>query len=204
MPAPGVESRRILDAAAVDRALRRMALEIVERDGGSDRDNDAGGDLAVVGIHTRGVEVARRLGDYLAEHLSARPAGGTLDISLHRDDLRRRRAPESLAAAVRATDLPLDLDDRTVVLADDVFFTGRTIRAALDALLAYGRPRAVRLAVLVEREGHRQLPIRPDYVGKTLGTTAAERVRVRFQRLDAGEPDGVWVIGGEAAPSSAG
>lgn len=175
--------RLVLDAAAIDRALRRVALEIVERDG------HAAGQLAVVGIHTRGVEVARRLRGFLGEHLPAPPAFGTLDISLHRDDLRQR----ALGGAVRATELPLDLDDRVVVLTDDVFFTGRTIRAALDALLAYGRPRTVRLAVLVEREGHRQLPIRPDFAGKTVVTTAAERVRVRFAATD-GVGDGVWIV----------
>lgn len=179
-----VAPRLALDAAAVDRALRRVALEIVERDGSAER-------LAIVGIHTRGVEVARRLATAVGELVQAPVALGTLDVSLHRDDL-RQRAP---GAAIQATDLPLDLDDRVVVLTDDVFYTGRTIRAALDALLAYGRPRAVRLAVLVEREGHRQLPLRPDYAGKIVVTTAAERVRVRFQATD-GVADGVWLVGG--------
>ncbi len=182
-------ARRALDAAAVDRALRRVALEIVERDGG------AGAKLAIVGIHTRGVEVARRLRDLVGElTLPTRPTLGTLDISLHRDDLRQRAPGAGAGAAVRASDLPLDLDERVVVLTDDVFFTGRTVRAALDALLAYGRPRAVRLAVLVEREGHRQLPIRPDFVGKTVVTTPTERVRVRFGATD-GTADGVWLVG---------
>ena len=181
--------RQVLDAAAIDRALRRVALEIVERDGA------AGERLALVGIHTRGVEVARRLGRFLGEQLSASPVVGTLDVSLHRDDLRQRAPGAGAGAAVRATDLPLDLDDRVVVLTDDVFFTGRTIRAALDALLAYGRPRTVRLAVLVDREGHRELPIRPDFVGKRLHDShPAERVRVRFHALD-GVADGVWIVG---------
>ena len=186
---PDDAPRLILDAATIDLALRRMALEIIERDGVV-----AGKNLAIVGIHTRGVEVARRLSGFLGEMGPTPVEMGTLDVSLHRDDL-RQRAPGALAgAAVRATELPLDLDDRVVVLTDDVFFTGRTIRAAMDALLAYGRPRTVRLAVLIEREGHRQLPIGPDFVGKTVVTTASERVRVRFQAMD-GIADGVWVVG---------
>ena len=183
---PDDAPRLVLDAAAIDRALRRVALEIVERDG-------AGEKLAVIGIHTRGVEVARGLGTFLGALGPTPPAVGTLDVSFHRDELRQRAAGALAGAAVRATDLPLDLDDRVVVLTDDVFFTGRTIRAALDALLAYGRPRAVRLAVLVEREKHRELPIRPDFAGKRLDTRAAERVRVRFRTLDDVD-DGVWIV----------
>lgn len=188
LDAANVSPRLVLDAAAIDRALRRVALEIVERD------EPEAANLAVVGIHTRGVEVARRLHRFLKEQLPSPPAFGTLDVSFHRDDLRQRTPGLGTGAAVRPSDLPLDLDDRVVVLTDDVFFTGRTIRAALDALLNYGRPRTVRLAVLVEREAHRQLPIRPDFAGKTLITTATERVRVRFQATD-GVEDGVWVVG---------
>ncbi len=180
---PGEDARVILDAEAVTRALRRMALEILEQNGPAALDT-----LALVGIHTRGVEVARRLAAEIERLEGRQPALGTVDVSMHRDDLRRRARLTSL----RPTDLPFDLDARTVILADDVFFTGRTVRAALDALAEFGRPPQIQLAALVDR-GHRELPIRPDYVGKEVATQLSERVLVRFQEYDH-EPDAVWLV----------
>ena len=173
---------QIMDAGEVGRTLRRMAHEIVER-------NAPGGlgKLVIVGIHTRGVEVARRLCDLIEQAEEMRPAFGVLDVSMHRDDLRRR----ARLTSIQPTRLPVDLEERTVVLADDVFFTGRTIRAALDALGEYGRPPVIQLAALVDR-GHRELPIQPDYTGKHLPTSTKERVLVRFAPEDA-EGDGVWL-----------
>ena len=172
----------IMDAAEIARALRRIAHQITERNGA----RGAAG-LALVGIYTRGVEVARRLTDLIEGIEGVRPAFGALDVSMHRDDLKRR----ARLTSIQPTQLPIDLDTRTVVLVDDVFFTGRTIRAAIDALGEYGRPATIQLAALVDR-GHRELPIRPDYTGKDLPTSLKERVRVRFEPLD-GEPDAVWL-----------
>ena len=172
----------IMDAAEITRTLRRMAHQITERNGA----RGAVG-LALVGIYTRGVEVARRLADLIEGIEGVRPAFGVLDVSMHRDDLRRR----ARLTSIQPTQLPIDLDTRTVVLVDDVFFTGRTVRAAMDALGEYGRPSTIQLAALVDR-GHRELPIRPDYTGKDLPTSIRERVRVRFEPLD-GEPDAVWL-----------
>ena len=190
MPAPtlhdpptGIASSvRIMDAGAIATALRRLAGEII-------RQNGAGGtpSLALVGIYTRGVEVARRLTTLIEEAGHARPAFGTLDISMHRDDLRRR----ARLTSIQPTRLPMDLDVRTVVLADDVFFTGRTVRAALDALGEFGRPAHIQLASLIDR-GHRELPIRPDYTGLEITTTLSDRVHVRLTPLDP-EGDGVWL-----------
>ena len=177
---PGVQ---IMDASAIADALRRMAREIVRHNDGEDETAY----LALVGIHTRGVEVARRLASLIEEAGHPRPAFGTLDISMHRDDLRRR----ARLTSIQPTRLPMDLDVRRVVLADDVFFTGRTIRAALDALGEFGRPARIQLASLVDR-GHRELPIRPDYVGLEVATAFADRVQVRLAPLDAGG-DGVWL-----------
>ena len=173
---------RIMDAAAIEDALGRMAGEIIRHHA----DASTGG-LALVGIHTRGVEVARRLARLIEQAGQPAPAFGTLDISMHRDDLRRR----ARLTSIQPTRLPMDLDVRTVVLADDVFFTGRTIRAALDALGEFGRPARIQLASLVDR-GHRELPIRPDFVGLEVQTALADRVQVRLSPLDA-EGDAVWL-----------
>ena len=170
---------RIMDAAAIADALGRMANGIIR--------HNADGELALIGIHTRGVEVARRLARLIEQAGQPAPAFGTLDISMHRDDLRRR----ARLTSIQPTRLPIDLDVRTVVLADDVFFTGRTIRAALDALGEFGRPARIQLASLVDR-GHRELPIRPDFVGLEIGTALADRVQVRLTPLDA-EGDAVWL-----------
>jgi pyrimidine operon attenuation protein/uracil phosphoribosyltransferase len=156
------------------RTLRRIAHEIAEKN----PDPEA---LAIVGIHTRGAVLARRLHPVLAELTGSEPPIGDLDISFYRDDV-GAAAPKS-QPVVHASHLDFDLTDRTVVLVDDVLFTGRTVRAAIDALFDYGRPRRVQLAVLCDR-GHRELPIRPDYVGKNLPTARAERVNVRLEEID--------------------
>jgi pyrimidine operon attenuation protein/uracil phosphoribosyltransferase len=162
---------QVLDAAALDRALTRIAHEIIEKNGGAK-------DLAFVGLRTRGVTLARRLAAKVAAIDGTSVAVGTLDITLYRDDLDLRGAP-----VVRGTDIPFPIKDKTVVLVDDVLFTGRTIRAALDALIDLGRPRMIQLAILVDR-GHRELPIRPDYVGKNLPTSRREAVAVRLTEHD--------------------
>lgn len=177
---------QVMDGAEIGRTLRRMAHEIAERNGAL-----GVGNLALVGIYTRGVEVARRLCALIEQIEGTEPALGVLDVSMHRDDLRRR----ARLSSIQPTHLPMDLEARTVILVDDVFFTGRTVRAALDALGEYGRPPHVQLAALIDR-GHRELPIRPDYTGKDLPTTIRERVLVRFSPED-GESDGVW-LGKEA------
>ncbi len=182
-PIPAASTRlQVLDAAAIGQALQRIAEEIIAR-------NQAGGleKLAIVGIYTRGVEVARRLVDLIAASAQARPEFGVLDISMHRDDLRRR----ARLSSIQPTRLPLDLDSRMVVLADDVVFTGRTVRSALDALGEFGRPACIQLAALVDR-GHRELPIRPDYAGLELPTKLSDRVLVRFESMDH-VPDVVWL-----------
>ena len=172
-----------LDTGAIARALRRVAHEIVERNA----PDTGAGKLALVGIQTRGVEVARRLWEHMRQIEGAQPDFGTLDISMYRDDLRQRPRMTS----IQPTDLPFALEERTVVIVDDVFFTGRTIRAAMDALSDYGRPARIQLAALVDR-GHRELPIRPDFVGKNLPTSPEQRVFVRFECMD-GVKDSVWL-----------
>lgn len=159
-----------MDEADVARAVRRIAHEIIEHNRGT-------GDVVVVGIHTRGVPLARRLAEALAEAEAPVPVG-ELDITLYRDDLDRRPTTR-----MGTTHLPVPIDEQVVVLADDVLFTGRTVRAALDALADLGRPRRVELAVLVDR-GHRELPIRADYVGKNLPTARRERVSVHLAEID--------------------
>jgi pyrimidine operon attenuation protein / uracil phosphoribosyltransferase len=162
---------QVLDAAALDRALTRIAHEIIEKNGGAK-------DIAFVGLHTRGVTLAQRLAAKVTAIDGASVAVGTLDITLYRDDLDLRGAP-----VVRSTDIPFPIKDKTVVLVDDVLFTGRTIRAALDALIDLGRPKMIQLAILVDR-GHRELPIRPDYIGKNLPTSRREAVAVRLTEHD--------------------
>jgi pyrimidine operon attenuation protein/uracil phosphoribosyltransferase len=171
----------ILDGDALARTLARLAHELIER-------TDAVESLALVGIHTRGVPLARRLSALVGERSGLEPAIGALDISFHRDDVlvRGRGAPLRAQPLVRSTELGFPLEGRTCVLVDDVLFTGRTIRAAIDALLDYGRPDRVQLAVLVDR-GHRELPIRPDYVGKNLPTALDERVRVELEETDGAD-----------------
>ncbi|MCX4961633.1 MULTISPECIES: bifunctional pyr operon transcriptional regulator/uracil phosphoribosyltransferase PyrR [Streptomyces] len=164
--------RPVLEAQDIARVLTRIAHEIVERAKGAD-------DVVLLGIPTRGVYLARRLADKLEEITGTKIPVGSLDITMYRDDLRMKPA-----RAIGRTEIPGDdLDGRLVVLVDDVLFSGRTIRAALDALGDLGRPRAVQLAVLVDR-GHRELPIRADYVGKNLPTSLRETVKVQLQEED--------------------
>jgi pyrimidine operon attenuation protein/uracil phosphoribosyltransferase len=166
----------VLDAEDVRRTLARISHEIVERTGGRH--------LALVGVHRRGAVLARRLRDRLEELCEAPPPLGDVDISFYRDDV-GLRSP-SRQPVVHASHVDFSLERRTVVLVDDVLYTGRTARAAIDALFDYGRPARVQLAVLADR-GHRELPIRPDYVGKNLPTARDERVNVRVAELDGAD-----------------
>ncbi len=186
----GAVGRRVqvLDRSGLARTVSRMAAEIVERDGG---------ELMLVGIHTRGVPLSIRLASAISKATGQSVAVGRLDISLYRDDVGPWR-PAHRQPVLKETVLPGSIENTTVYLVDDVLFTGRTIRAALDTLNDWGRPRAVRLAVLIDR-GHRELPIAPDVVGKVVPTSRDEDVQVRFQEVD-GE-DSVW-IGREADDAS--
>jgi pyrimidine operon attenuation protein/uracil phosphoribosyltransferase len=181
-PAP----KRLLDEDAIARALARMSHELIE--GSDDLD-----DVALVGIQTRGVPLAARLRALVAERSGVEPPLGALDITFHRDDVHVRDGgrPPGRQPVVRATSIPFPLEGKTVVLVDDVLYTGRTIRAAIDALLDFGRPARVQLAVLVDR-GHRELPIRPDYVGKNLPTARGERIQVELVEVD--EVDAVLLL----------
>ncbi|HYP54972.1 MAG TPA: bifunctional pyr operon transcriptional regulator/uracil phosphoribosyltransferase PyrR [Solirubrobacterales bacterium] len=164
----------VLERDDLRRTLRRIAHEIAEK-------NPLPDGLAIVGIHTRGAVLARRLHALLGEMTESEVPIGDLDISFYRDDV-GAKAPTS-QPVVHASHVDFDIAERTVVLVDDVLFTGRTVRAAVDALFDYGRPRRVQLAVLCDR-GHRELPIRPDYVGKNLPTARGERVNVRLEEVD--------------------
>jgi pyrimidine operon attenuation protein/uracil phosphoribosyltransferase len=166
-----MNSRRIMTPDEIRRAVIRISHEIVEKQAGT-----AG--LVLVGIQRRGVPIARRIAASIGEHEGAQVPVGALDIEFYRDDARLGHAP-----LVKGTDVPFEIDDATVVLVDDVLYTGRTVRAAMDALREFGRPRAVRLAVLVDR-GHRELPIRADHVGKNVPTSREEVVRVRVTDVD--------------------
>ena len=174
------DSILIMDGEAMARALRRIAHEILEH-------NPDPGGFSLVGIPSRGVELARRLADLIEAIEGRKPELGSIDVSMHRDDLSIR----STLTSVRETRLPLHLEELTVVLVDDVLYTGRTCRAAMDAITSFGRPARIQFAVLLDR-GHRELPIRPDYVGKNWPTSRAERVKVRLQNVDK-EPDSVRV-----------
>jgi pyrimidine operon attenuation protein / uracil phosphoribosyltransferase len=174
----GGGGRQILAADDIARATKRMAHEILER-------NKGAAELVLMGIRTRGVPLAERLGAAIAEIEGVAVPAGSLDVTLYRDDY-ARTGPRPLGR----TRFPDEVDDRIVVLVDDVLYTGRTIRAALDAVMDYGRPRAIQLAVLVDR-GHRELPIRADFVGKNLPTSAEEAVRVTLRETDGA--DGVTI-----------
>jgi pyrimidine operon attenuation protein/uracil phosphoribosyltransferase len=181
-------SRVVLDRDDLRRTLLRIAHEIVEKNPGPRTDSADGGraaeqptGLALVGIHTRGAVIGRRLHALVGELTGTEVPLGDLDIAFYRDDLQGRE-PDA-QPIVHASHLDFDLAGRTVVLCDDVLFTGRTVRAAIDALFDYGRPARVQLAVLADR-GHRELPIRPDYVGKNLPTARDERVYVRLEETD--------------------
>ena len=170
---------RVFEADDLKRAVTRIAHEIVERNHGAD-------DVVLVGLYTRGVVVARRLAAAIASFEGVEVPVGALDVSFYRDDIALRRV-----APLGPTQLPGDVKDKVVVLCDDVLFTGRTVRAAMDAVVDFGRPRAVQLAVLVDR-GHRELPIRADYVGKNLPTKWDEDVRVHFEESDGDDGIEIW------------
>jgi pyrimidine operon attenuation protein/uracil phosphoribosyltransferase len=163
----------VLDEDDIRRTLVRIAHEVVEK--------NPDGQIALVGIHRRGAHLATRLHRLVSDLLERELPAGEIDIAFYRDDLATREAPE-----VRSSHLPFRLEDHTVVLVDDVLYTGRTVRAAIDALFDYGRPARIQLAVLADR-GHRELPIRPDYVGKNLPTHRSERVNVRVAELDGAD-----------------
>jgi pyrimidine operon attenuation protein / uracil phosphoribosyltransferase len=164
------ESTVILNPTAMQRALTRIAHEVAER-------NEAGSDVVLLGIQRGGVPLAQRLGVLLAGIWGQPIATGSLDVSMHRDDLDRRAAP-----FVQPTVIPFDVTGKTVVLVDDVLFSGRTVRAAMDALNDFGRPRCIQLAVLIDR-GHRELPIKADFVGKNVPTARSESVQVRLTEM---------------------
>ena len=178
LPAPASAEKVLMDAEALRRTLSRIAHEIIER-------NDDLADVALVGIHTRGVPLAQRLRRLVEERAGEAPAIGAVDITFYRDDVQVRGgdAPLHAQPVVRSTALDFALEGKTVVLVDDVLYTGRTIRAAIEALFDYGRPARIQLAVLVDR-GHRELPIRPDYVGKNLPTSRSERIQVQLVEVD--------------------
>jgi len=174
---PGVP---IMDADGIRRALQRIAHEIIERD-------PQLAQVVLAGIPSRGVEIAKRIADFIRGIEKIDIDTGIIDVAMHRDDVGTR--PE--LPVVRASKLPVPLEERTVIIVDDVLYTGRTVRAAMDAINSFGRPARIQLAALIDR-GHRELPIRADYVGKNLPTAANEKVRVQIGSTN--EPDGVWLI----------
>jgi pyrimidine operon attenuation protein / uracil phosphoribosyltransferase len=184
--APETSGKVLLDAEALSRTLSRIAHEIIEANPELD-------EVALVGIQTRGVPLAQRLARLIEERAGEAPQLGAVDITFYRDDVHVRggEAPLHAQPIVRETLLDFPLEGRTVVLVDDVLYTGRTIRAAIEALFDYGRPARVQLAVLVDR-GHRELPIRPDYVGKNLPTARTERIQVQLLEID--EIDSVLLV----------
>jgi pyrimidine operon attenuation protein / uracil phosphoribosyltransferase len=170
----------IMDGEAIRRALRRIAHEIIERNPQLEK-------VVIAGIPSRGVEIARRIAAVIHEIEKIDIETGVIDVAMHRDDVGTRRE----LPVVRASNLPVPLEDRTVIIVDDVLYTGRTVRAAMDAISSFGRPARIQLAVLIDR-GHRELPIRPDYIGKNLPTATREQIQVRLQESD-NEPDAAWL-----------
>jgi len=170
----------VMDAEAIRRALRRIAHEIIERNPHLEK-------VVIAGIPSRGVEIARRIAGFIGEIERNDVETGVIDVAMHRDDVGTRRE----LPLVRASKLPLPLEERTVIIVDDVFYTGRTVRAAMDAINTFGRPARIQLAVLIDR-GHRELPIRPDYVGKNLPTATREQIQVQLQETD-NKADAVWL-----------
>jgi len=169
-----------MDAEAIRRALQRIAHEIIER-------NPQLPHVVLAGIPSRGVEIAQRIAAFIHQIRKINVETGVIDVAMHRDDVGTRFE----LPIVRESKLPLPLEERTVVVVDDVLYTGRTVRAAMDAINSFGRPARIQLAVLIDR-GHRELPIRPDYVGKNLPTSGNEKVRVQLQETDE-KPDAVWL-----------
>jgi pyrimidine operon attenuation protein/uracil phosphoribosyltransferase len=179
----------LMDSERIGRTLTRIAHEIVERNRGV-------GDLALVGVRTRGVPIARRLAAILRDITGHEVATGALDITLYRDDLMKTAVgPQPI---VRRTEIPFSIDGRHIVLVDDVLYTGRTIRAALDALIDFGRPSTIQLVVLVDR-GHRELPIKADYVGKNVPTSRRETIHVRLAEIDGDDDVTLDQVEGERA-----
>jgi pyrimidine operon attenuation protein / uracil phosphoribosyltransferase len=179
----------LMDSERISRSLTRIAHEIVERNRGV-------GDLALVGVRTRGVPIARRLAASLREITGVEVATGALDITLYRDDLMKTAVgPQPI---VRRTEIPFSIDGRHIVLVDDVLYTGRTIRSALDALIDFGRPNTIQLVVLVDR-GHRELPIKADYVGKNVPTSRRETIHVRLAEIDGRDEVTLDQVEGEPA-----
>jgi pyrimidine operon attenuation protein/uracil phosphoribosyltransferase len=174
---PDTKSAVVMDADRISRTLTRIAHEIVERNKGVD-------DVVLIGVRTRGVYIARRLARTLKEITGDEVPTGALDITLYRDDLMRHAVgPQPV---IRRTEIPFSIDNKKILLVDDVLYTGRTTRAALDALIDFGRPKGIQLIVLVDR-GHRELPIKADYVGKNLPTNPEESVQVRLQETDGND-----------------
>ena len=169
-----------MDGEAIHRALRRIAHEIIEGNPRLEK-------VVLAGIPSRGVQIARRIAAFIHEIENIDVETGVIDVAMHRDDVGTRRE----LPVVRASKLPLPLEDRTVIIVDDVLYTGRTVRAAMDAISSFGRPARIQLAVLVDR-GHRELPIRPDYIGKNLPTATREQIQVRLQESD-NESDAAWL-----------
>src|SRR5713101_9946102 len=169
-----------MDAEAIRRALQRIAHEIIERNPQLEK-------VVLAGIPSRGVEIARRIAGFIRTIEKIDIETGAIDVAMHRDDVGTRAE----LPVVRASKLPLPLEGRTVIIVDDVLYTGRTVRAAMDAINSFGRPACIQLAVLIDR-GHRELPIRPDYVGKNLPTATREQIQVRLQQTD-NEADAVWL-----------
>jgi pyrimidine operon attenuation protein / uracil phosphoribosyltransferase len=169
-----------MDAEAIRRALQRIAHEIIER-------NPQLTHVVLAGIPSRGVEIAQRIAAFIHQIRKINIETGVIDVAMHRDDVGTRFE----LPIVRESKLPLPLEERTVVVVDDVLYTGRTVRAAMDAINSFGRPSRIQLAVLIDR-GHRELPIRPDYVGKNLPTSGNEKVKVQLQETDE-KPDAVWL-----------
>ena len=180
-PAKVGELSVVMDADSIRKAIRRIAHEIIEQNEDLTR-------VVIAGIPTRGRIIARRIADHIAEIEGITPALGVVDVSMHRDDLATRIS----LSALEPTELPLDLDGRPLVLIDDVLYTGRSCRAAMDAIASFGRPSRIQLAVLVDR-GHRELPIRADFVGKNVPTAFSDRIRVRFEETD-NVPDSVTLV----------
>lgn len=186
--APTIKIRgEIMDAAGLNRTLSRLAHEILESNRGIEN-------LVVVGIRTRGVQLAQRLIERIESIEGRKLPLGSLDVTLYRDDLAYRQdalLSRTKQSRIQSTDIPFDLEGKIVILVDDVIYTGRTIRAAMDALMDFGRPAKIRLAVMIDR-GHRELPIRPDFVGKEVVTTTGEEVRVQLANVDG--IDGVLLV----------
>jgi len=174
---------QVLDAPGIARTLARMAAQIVERAGDEKL-------VYLIGVQTRGVPLARRLAALIKAATGHEPPVGALDITLYRDDVGPWRTAH-LQPLLRATELPVPVDERVIFLVDDVLYTGRTVRAALDTLMDYGRPQAIRLAVLIDR-GHRELPIAADFVGRAVQSAHAEDVQVHLKECDGDE--GVWIV----------